>query len=48
MPQCGSTKLTKIPGLKKQHCGGDDWCLECGRIFDIEKIKKNIQRLNVS
>jgi len=33
-PRCGSRNTTMIPNLKETHCGGDKWCLDCGKIFD--------------
>lgn len=36
-PRCNSYNHTKILGLKRIHTGGDDWCQECGRIFDGDK-----------
>ena len=41
-PRCGKNQITMIYGLKEQHCGGDKWCMACGRIFDAICTKEKI------
>jgi transcription elongation factor Elf1 len=41
-PRCGKNQVTMIYGLKEQHCGGDKWCISCGRIFDALCTKEKI------
>ena len=41
-PKCGKQQVTIIYGLKQLHCGGDKWCLACGRIFDEICTKERI------
>ena len=47
-PKCGSDKTTIIYGLKEMHCGGDKWCMSCGKIFDAlndaEKIVMELEK----
>ena len=41
-PECGSKEITMIWDLEKQHCGGNKWCLGCGRIFDGKSNEEKI------
>ena len=40
--RCGKQTVTRIYGLKERHCGGDKWCLSCGKIFDAICTKERI------
>jgi len=41
-PKCGENEILMIYGLKEQHCGGDKWCISCGKIFDAISIREKI------